>query len=125
MKKEYKFLVELCNDHKAPLDHDGDFDFRWWTGFGGGFETPKSAFVETIINLLSKKDKNFPRREFLKQVKCRFRHGMLCDMVYEKQHIKETAKEKREEKKEERKAEKERQKLLEQYGLSKFYGDIL
>ena len=91
MKQEYKFLIDLCNDIKAERDEDGEFNFRWWTSVCDGYETPKSEFVETIINLLIKKDKNFPKREFLKQVHCRIRSGYIYDTLYEKQCDKENA----------------------------------
>ena len=46
MKKEYKYLIDLCNSYVAPPDEDGDFDFHWWTSSTGDtFETPKSMFV--------------------------------------------------------------------------------
>ena len=128
MKQEYKFLIDLCNDIKAERDEDGEFNFRWWTSVCDGYETPKSEFVETIINLLIKKDKNFPKREFLKQVHCRIRSGYIYDTLYEKQCDKENVKIKREEKREQKKAEKERQKFIEEYGEEKYdfyYGDVL
>ena len=129
MKQEYKFLIELCNDIKAERDKDGEFNFHWWISVcNGGYETPKSEFVETIINLLLKKDKNFPKREFLKKVHCRISFGSIYDTLYKNQFNNESAKIEREERKEEKKAKKEREKLIEQYGEEKydFYcGDVL
>jgi hypothetical protein len=98
MKQEYKFLIDLCNSYVAPLDHDGDFDDRWWhTATGYGLVTPKSTFVETMINLLTIKDKKFPKREFLKQVKCHYRSNSLIDREYSRQsneeHYKQLQKE--------------------------------
>ena len=127
MKPKYKFLIDLCNSYVAPLDHNGDFDFMWWTSSTGyAFETPKSEFVETMIDLLSKKDKNFPKREFLKQVKCSYRHG-LVDIGYKKQHEAERKKQEREERKAERKAEKEKEKMLNDldYYYDDYYGDVV
>ena len=107
MKPKYKFLIDLCNSYVAPLDHNGDFDFMWWTSSTGyAFETPKSEFVETMIDLLSKKDKNFPKREFLKQVKCSYRHG-LVDIGY-KNSMKRKVRNKNENK--EKKKEKQKKK---------------
>ena len=122
MKKEYKFLIDLCNSYVAPLVGDnGDFDFHWWTSpTGYTFTTPKSHFVETMIDLLSKKDKNFPKREFLKQVKCGYRYG-LVDIGYKKQHESERKKQEREQRKEERKAKKEKEKMLNDLGYD-YYG---
>ena len=80
MKKEYKFLIELCNNLKAPSDKD-----IWWhTATGYGYVTPKSDFVEHIITILTKKDKNFPKEEFLKQVKCKDEGHVLIDIFYTK-----------------------------------------
>ena len=88
MKKEYKFLVEICNAHKAP-----SYDDYWeHTVTGYGYITPKSDFVDHIIKTLTKKDKNFPKEEFLKQVKCKYEGYDLIDIFYtknlEKQHHK-------------------------------------
>jgi len=124
MKNEYKFLVDLCNSYVAPLDHNEDFDFRWWIGAtGAGYETSKSTFVENIIDLVTIKDKKFPKREFLKQVKCHYRHGSLIDSVYSKQHDKEGKKILKQQKKEDREAEKEKQKLFEMYNYDYFYNN--
>tara|TARA_B100000683_G_C12286516_1_gene472135 strand:+ start:203 stop:577 length:375 start_codon:yes stop_codon:yes gene_type:complete len=124
MKQEYKYLIDLCNSYVAPLDQDGDFDFNWWTSSTGDtFETPKSMFVFQMIDLLSKKDKNFPEKEFLKQVQCKYKHNGLVDIVYKKQHQLEIKKKEREERKEEIKAEKERQKFIEEFGY--YYGDVV
>ena len=80
MKKEYKFLIELCNNVKAP-----DYKDIWWTrATGDGYVTPKSDFVEHIITILTKKDKNFPKEEFLKQVKCKEEGHVLIDIFYTK-----------------------------------------
>jgi len=79
MKKEYKFLIELCNNIKAP-----DKDIWWHTATGYGYVTPKSDFVEHIITILIKKDKNFPKEEFLKQVKCKEIGCVLIDIFYTK-----------------------------------------
>ena len=80
MKKEYKFLIDLCNAHKSPSDKD-----NWWhTATGYGYITPKSDFVEHIIKTLTKKDKNFPKEEFLKQVKCKYEGFQLIDLFYTK-----------------------------------------
>ena len=92
MKKEYKFLIELCNAHKAPNDND-----IWWhTATGYGYVTPKSDFVEHIITILTKKDKNFPKEEFLKQVKCKYESFDLIDISYtkklEREHYKKLVK---------------------------------
>lgn len=92
MKKEYKFLIELCNNVKAPSDKD-----IWWhTATGYGYVTPKSDFVEHIITILIKKDKNFPKEEFLKQVKCKYESFDLIDIFYtkklERKHRKELIK---------------------------------
>ena len=124
MKNEYKFLVDLCNSYVAPLDYNGDFNFGWWTGLtGAGYETSKSTFVENIIDLVTIKDKKFPKREFLKQVKCYYRHGSLIDGVYTKQHDKEGKKILKQQKKEDREAEKEKQKLYEMYNYDYFYNN--
>ena len=124
MKNEYKFLVDLCNSYVAPLDHNEDFDFMWWIGATGrGFETPKSTFVESILDLITIKDKKFPRREFLKQVKCHYRNGSLIDSVYSKQHEKEGDKIPKQERKEDKEAEKEKQKLFEMYNYDYFYNN--
>ena len=124
MKQEYKYLIDLCNSYVAPLDEDGDFDFHWWTSSTGDtFETPKSMFVFQMIDLLSKKDKNFPEKEFLKQVQCKYKHNGLVDIVYKNQHQLERKKKEREERKEEIKAEKERQKFIEEFGY--YYGDVV
>ena len=124
MKKEYKYLIDLCNSYVAPPDEDGDFDFHWWTSSTGDtFETPKSMFVFQMIDLLSKKDKNFPEKEFLKQVQCKYKHNGLVDIVYKNQHQLERKKKEREERKEEIKAEKERQKFIEEFGY--YYGDVV
>ena len=92
MKQEYKFLIELCNNIKAPNDND-----IWWhTATGYGYITPKSDFVEHIITILTKKDKNFPKEEFLKQVKCKYESFDLIDIFYtkklEREHYKELVK---------------------------------
>ena len=80
MKKEYKFLIELCNNLKAPSCKND-----WWhTRTGGEYVTSKSDFVEHIIKILTKKDKNFPKEEFLKQVKCKYEGFQLIDIVYTK-----------------------------------------
>ena len=124
MKQEYKYLIDLCNSYVAPPDEDGDFDFNWWTSSTGDtFETPKSMFVFQMIDLLSKKDKNFPEKEFLKQVQCKYKHNGLVDIVYKNQHQLERKKKEREERKEEIKAEKERQKFIEEFGY--YYGDVV
>ena len=111
MKQEYKFLIDLCNNIKAPDD-----DIWWHTATGYGYITPKSDFVEHIITILTKKDKNFPEKEFLKQVQCKYRYNGLVDIVYKKQHELEQKKKEREERKEKIKAEKEREKYLEEFG---------
>ena len=121
MKQEYKFLIELCNDIKEERDEDGNFDFRWWKTLCDGYETPKSEFVETTINLCLKKDKDFPKKEFLKQVNCSLRGGRIYDRFYEKQARIETNKIKREQKKEERKWARERQKYIDEFGYDYFY----
>ena len=79
MKQEYKFLIDLCNNIKAPDD-----DIWWHTATGYGYITPKSDFVEHIITILTKKDKNFPKDEFLKQVKCKYESFDLIDIFYTK-----------------------------------------
>ncbi len=79
MKQEYKFLIDLCNNIKAPDD-----DIWWHTATGYGYITPKSDFVEHIITILTKKDKNFPKEEFLKQVKCKYESFDLIDIFYTK-----------------------------------------
>ena len=79
MKAKYKFLIELCNNVKAPND-----DIWWHTATGYGYVTPKSNFVEHIITILTKKDKNFPKEEFLKQVKCKYEGFDLIDIFYSK-----------------------------------------
>ena len=79
MKQEYKFLIDLCNNIKAPDD-----DIWWHTATGYGYITPKSDFVEHIITILTKKDKNFPKEEFLKQVKCKYESFDLIDISYTK-----------------------------------------
>ena len=79
MKAKYKFLIELCNNVKAPND-----DIWWHTATGYGYVTPKSDFVEHIITILIKKDKNFPKEEFLKQVKCKYESFDLIDIFYTK-----------------------------------------
>jgi len=80
MKKEYKFLIDLCNNIKAPNYKD-----IWWNrATGDGYVTPKSDFVEHIITILTKKDKNFPKEEFLKQVKCKDIDYVLIDIFYTK-----------------------------------------
>ena len=124
MKQEYKYLIDLCNSYVAPPDEDGYFNFHWWTSSTGDtFETPKSGFVLEMIDLLSKKDKNFPEKEFLKQVQCKYKHNGLVDIVYKKQHQLERKKKEREERKQERKAEEDRQKYIEEFGY--YYGDVL
>ena len=91
MKAKYKFLIELCNNVKAPND-----DIWWHTATGYGYITPKSDFVEHIIKTLTKKDKNFPKEEFLKQVKCKYEGFQLIDIFYtkklEREHHKELVK---------------------------------
>ena len=91
MKAKYKFLIELCNNVKAPND-----DIWWHTATGYGYVTPKSDFVEHIITILIKKDKNFPKEEFLKQVKCKDEGHVLIDIFYtkklEREHHKELVK---------------------------------
>ena len=79
MKQEYKFLIDLCNNIKAPDD-----DIWWHTATWYGYITPKSDFVEHIITILTKKDKNFPKEEFLKQVKCKYESFDLIDIFYTK-----------------------------------------
>ena len=79
MKAKYKFLIDLCNNVKAPND-----DIWWHTATGYGYVTPKSNFVEHIITILTKKDKNFPKEEFLKQVKCKYESFDLIDIFYTK-----------------------------------------
>ena len=83
MKAKYKFLIELCNNIKAPNYKD-----IWWNrATGDGYVTPKSDFVEHIITILTKKDKNFPKEEFLKQVKCKYKgfdNHQLIDIFYTK-----------------------------------------
>ena len=80
MKAKYKFLIELCNNVKAP-----DYKDIWWNrATGDGYVTPKSDFVEHIITILNKKDKNFPKEEFLKQVKCKDTGHVLIDIFYTK-----------------------------------------
>jgi len=80
MKAKYKFLIDLCNAHKAPSYED-----NWWhTATGYGYITPKSDFVDHIIKTLTKKDKNFPKEEFLKQVKCKYESFDLIDIFYTK-----------------------------------------
>ena len=97
MKKEYKFLIDLCNAHKAPSYEDKrGFSFWWHTATGYGYITPKSDFVDHIIKTLTKKDKNFPKEEFLKQVKCKYEGFQLIDIFYtkklEREHHKELVK---------------------------------
>jgi len=91
MKAKYKFLIELCNNVKAPND-----DIWWHTATGYGYVTPKSNFVEHIITILTKKDKNFPKEEFLKQVKCKDTGHVLIDIFYtkklEREHHKQLVK---------------------------------
>ena len=91
MKAKYKFLIDLCNNVKAPND-----DIWWHTATGYGYVTPKSNFVEHIITILTKKDKNFPKEEFLKQVKCKYESFDLIDIFYtkklERKHHKELVK---------------------------------
>ena len=87
MKAKYKFLIELCNNVKAPND-----DIWWHTATGYGYVTPKSDFVEHIITILIKKDKNFPKEEFLKQVKCKDEGHVLIDIFYTKKLEKENHK---------------------------------
>ena len=91
MKQEYKFLIDLCNNIKAPDD-----DIWWHTATGYGYITPKSDFVEHIITILTKKDKNFPKEEFLKQVKCKYESFDLIDISYtkklEREHYKKLVK---------------------------------
>ena len=121
MKKEYKYLIDLCNSYVAPPYKDGEFNFMWWTSSTGDtFETPKSGFVLEMIDLLSKKDKNFPEKEILKQVQCKYSHNGLVDIVYKKQHKLERKKKEREEKREERKWAKERQKYVDEFGYDYF-----
>ena len=89
MKAKYKFLIELCNNVKAPNCTD-----IWWTrATGDGYVTPKSDFVEHIITILTKKDKNFPKEEFLKQVKCKDEGHVLIDIFYTKKLQREHHKE--------------------------------
>ena len=113
MKIKYKLLIDLCNSYEKTLPN---------TITEYGFITPKSYFVDHIIKTLTKKDKNFPKREFLKQVKCSYRHG-LVDIGYKKQHEAESKKQERKQRKEERKAEKEKEKMLNDLGYNyDYYG---
>ena len=98
MKDEYKFLIELCNSHKPEKDFEWEFTR---TTTGNGYGTDKSEFVETLLMLVTELDKNFPRRDFLKQVKCHYRSSTLIDGEYSKWRDKEYKKEERERSKEE------------------------
>jgi hypothetical protein len=93
MKDEYKFLIELCNSHKPEKDFEWEFTR---TTTGNGYGTDKSEFVETLLMLVTELDKNFPRRDFLKQVKCHYRSGTLIDGEYSKWRDKEYKKEEKE-----------------------------
>ena len=90
MKDEYKFLIELCNSHKPEKGLEYEFTR---TATGDGYGTVKSEFVETLLMLVTERDKNFPRRDFLKQVKCHYRSGTLIDREHSEWREKESKKE--------------------------------
>ena len=77
MKIKYKLLIDLCNSYEKTLPN---------TITEYGFITPKSYFVDHIIKTLTKKDKNFPKKEFLKQVGCKYESNDLLDIFYTKKH---------------------------------------
>jgi hypothetical protein len=87
MKDKHKYLIKICNSIKAPVDDDGDIDLMWWTTLtGDGWETNKSIFVKEILESdVFKNDKDFSRREFLKQVRCTVRDTTLIDSVFSKE----------------------------------------
>ena len=93
MKDKYKFLIELCNSYKPEKNYETEFR-RTITGQGYG--TNKSEFVETLLMLVTERDKKFPKRDFLKQVKCHYRSGTLIDSEYTKWSDKKDKKEEKE-----------------------------
>ena len=100
MKDKYKFLIELCNSYKPEKGNEWRFER---TATGQGYGTDKSEFVEQIIMLMTDHFPffYFPRRDFLKQVKCHYRSGTLIDREYSTWSEKEHKKEERERSKKE------------------------